>query len=259
MIYTSARRDPPDRAFLFREVEMTEIALDVSGFVSALKVMAERDLRIAATWALNDTAKEASDHIRDRMTVVFDRPTTFTENAFYVKKARVDDLTAAVMERPTRASRDYLKVEEAGGPRRQTGFEGQMQRALAYDGLISAVIPADEARLDAYGNWSVGERNQVMSALKIQRDYAANATARSTLSGRKRKRSTYFVPQSGLYPGIYRKDASGNIGIVAILTDKVPRYAPRLGFHAEAMAVFEARLQGHLSRTLSQMFYKRLG
>ena len=92
-----------------------------------------------------------------------------------------------------------------------------------------------------------------------QRDYAANATARSTLSGRKRKRSTYFVPQSGLYPGIYRKDASGNIGIVAILTDKVPRYAPRLGFHDEAMAVFEARLQGHLSRTLSQMFYKRLG
>jgi hypothetical protein len=176
-----------------------------------------------------------------------------------VKKARVDDLQAAVMERPTRASRDYLKVEEEGGARRQTGFEQQMQRALAYEGVIAAVIPADEARLDAYGNWSTGERNQVMSALKIQRDYAANATARSTLRGRKRKRATYFVPQSGLYPGIYRKDASGNIGIVAIITAHVPNYAPRLGFHEEAMAIFEARLQVHVDRALSKMFYKRLG
>jgi class 3 adenylate cyclase len=44
--------------------------------------MADRDLRIAAAWALNDTAQEANDHIGDRMTVVFDRPTKFTENAF---------------------------------------------------------------------------------------------------------------------------------------------------------------------------------
>lgn len=238
---------------------MADIALDVSGFVSALKVMAERDIRIASTWALNDTATEANDHIRDRMAVVFDRPTKFTENAFYVKKARADDLQATVLERPTRASRDYLKVEEEGGARRQTGFERQMQRALAYEGVISAVIPADEARLDRYGNWSVGERNQVMSALKIQRDYAANATARSTLRGRKRGRSTYFVPKSGLYPGIYRKDASGNIGIVAIITAAVPNYAPRLDFHEEAMRIFEARLPEHLGRALSKMFYKRLG
>lgn len=235
------------------------LAIDPGPFTQAIRMLAERDIRIAATWALNDTADEALKSVQDRMNVAFDRPTRFTQNAFYATKARSSKLEAAVVERPTRAARDYLSIQEQGGPRPQTGFEAQLSRSLAYEGHIQSVIPADEARLDAHGNWSMGERNQVMSALKIQRDYASNATARSTLRGRKRGRVTYFVPQSGLHPGIYRKTADGSIGIVAVISDKVPVYQQRLGFYEETNRVYADRFAAHMSRTFSKMIGKRFG
>ncbi|WP_442772695.1 hypothetical protein [Paenirhodobacter enshiensis] len=235
------------------------LTLDTASFARSLQLLADRDVKIAATWALNDTADEALTAVQDRMKVVFDRPTQFTLNAFYVRKARVSALEASVEERPTRARRDYLKTEEQGGARFRTGFEVLASTKLAYDGFIQSIIPGDEAKLDANGNWSAGERNKVMSDLKIQRDSAANATARSTARRRRKGGATYFVPKTGLYPGIYRKSSDGRIGIVAVISPKAPVYQQRLGFFEEAQKVFAARFAPNFSRTLGQMIAKRFG
>jgi hypothetical protein len=233
------------------------LRLDPSAFTAALQSLSSRDVKIAATWALNDTAAEVLTDVQNRMSVVFDRPTRFTKNAFMVVKARPDALEASVQERRANAGRDYLKTEETGGPRRQTGFERQLSRSLAYEGIIQSIIPGDEARLDAYGNWSQGERNQVLSGLKAQRDGATNTTALS--KKRNSKRATYFVPKNGLTPGIYKRTPGGGIGIVAVISQAVPTYHRRLGFLDHAETLSKVKVPIHLRRTLSKMFVKRLG
>lgn len=231
--------------------------LDPSDFTTALQFLSERDVKSAATWALNDTADDVLADVQSRMDVTFDRPTRFTKNAFKVVKAKLDALEATVQERRANAGRDYLKIQETGGARRQTGFEHLLSRSLAYEGIIQSIIPADDARLDAYGNWSKGERNQVLSSLQAQRDGTANTTARS--KKRNSKRATYFVPKHSLTPGIYKRTSSGDIGIVALISPKVPVYHQRLGFLDHAETVWKTKLPLHLNRTLSKMFAKRLG
>lgn len=233
------------------------LRLDTDGFAAALSALADRDVRPAAAWALNDTAADVLAHVQGRMQVVFDRPTLFTQNAFMVGRARADRLEAVVGERPSAGARHYLKVQEAGGPRSQTGFEKLLSQKLAYAGVVQSIIPADNARLDAYGNWSRGERNQVLSALQAQGDAAANTAARS--AARNRGRARYFVPKSGLTPGIYKRTAKGQLGIVAVISAKVPVYQQRLGFYEGAAEIWSARLPGHLARTLGRVMAKRLG
>lgn len=230
--------------------------LDDRAFQAQLSSLADRDIKIAATWALNDTARDVLKHVQDRMRTAFDRPTRFTLNAFAITKgAKPSSLEAVVEERPSVGKRHYLKVEESGGPRGMTGTEKLIALHAPTDMAIQAVLPADEARLDAYGNWSSGERNQVLSSIRAQRDPLSNTTIAS--KKRKPKRATYFVPQHGLTPGIYRRDASGDIGIVAVFASKVPTYSPLLGFYDGAERTFEVRLPEHLTRTIAKMVAKR--
>ena len=233
------------------------LKLDVSRFTSALQALASKDVAVATVWALNDTATDVVDHIKTRMNVVFDRPTPFTQNAFMVVKAQTGHLEAVVLERPSLGARHYLKVEETGGLRAQSGFERLLARSLAYEGVIQSIIPADNARLDAYGNWSSGERNQVLSGLLAQRDVRTNTSVASR--NRNGKRATYFIPQRGLSPDIYKREASGRIGIVAHISAKVPVYQQRLGFFETAGDVWHDKLPSHMARTLGQMIRKRFG
>lgn len=234
------------------------LRLDVGPFTAALSALAGRDVQIAGIWALNDTAADVHAHVADRMEVVFDRPTRFTKNAFMVVKARSGHLEAAVEQRAASGARHYLRVQEEGGPRGQTGFEKALSRSLAYEGAVQSLIPGEHARLDAYGNWSRGERNQVMSQLQVQRDKAANETAASRK--RKPRRARYFVAAKGLAPGVYRRDEIGGAALrVLKISDKVPVYQQRLGFYEGAADVFAARLPQHMSRTLGRMIAKRFG
>lgn len=196
---------------------------------------------VATMWALNDTAKDVLEHMQSRMDVVFDRPTRFTKNAFHVWRATKTTLSASVQERPGVGSRHYLKRQETGGTRRQTGVEGLLSTRLSYDGLIAAAIPASGAKLDGYGNWSRGERNQVLSQLMAQRDRHTNETDRSR-TRRGSKRARYFVPNNGgLAPGVWRRSRGGDLAKVLTFTDAMPRYRERLGFYDGAQEVFDAR------------------
>lgn len=235
----------------------TSKSIDTGPFTLALQQLAERDIRIAGTWALNDMAAEIREDVFDRMNVIFDRPTRWTLNAFEVVRARPTDLQASVRQRSGSASRHYLRVEEEGGPRPKTGFEMLLSRSLAYEGVIQSIIPGDNARLDAHGNWMQAERNRAMSDIAAQRDGAANSTAASRQ--RHRRRARYFVPRKGLTPGIYKREANGNVGIVAVISAKVPVYQQRLGFFENADKLFSTGMSKHLGRTVGKMMQKRFG
>ena len=234
------------------------MSIDTSAFSLALKQMAERDLRIAVTWALDDMAEDIRKDAVDRMKVVFDRPKPWTLNSFMVVRARPDTLQALVQQKPGSASRHYLRVEEEGGPRPQTGLEKLVSQKLAFAGVVQSIIPADNARLDPYGNWSSGEISQVLSDLKVQRDQHQNATDASRKRNRTRQR--YFVPKAGLTANaIYKRGSKGQIGVVAVISPKVPVYQQRLGLFDNAGRIFEAKMPDHLARTLAKMMAKRFG
>ena len=232
---------------------MLTLTIDDRELQEHLSRLSDRQIRIAASWALNDTARDVLTHTQDQMDAVFDRPTRFAKNAFTVKGARPDNLEAEVKERPSVGRRHFLKVQETGGVRPRTGLEGLLDARLAYDGIITAVTPANGAKLNAYGNWDTGERNRALSGVQAQRDTATNTTVAS--KKRNRKRAGYFVPraESKLSAGIWKRDADGTITKVLHFTKAMPTYSPRLGFLDGAADVYKTRLPDHLRRTIAKM------
>ncbi|MFN3646250.1 MAG: hypothetical protein ACK4S2_07010 [Gemmobacter sp.] len=230
---------------------MLRFQMDDAAIGRKMSNIEARQLPYATMLALNDTAADALALIQRQMDVVFDRPTRFTKNAFHVWRATKDALVAEVKERPSVGPRHYLKVQERGGVRPQTGVEKLLSTRLAYSGIIAAVIPAARAKRDAFGNWSSGERNQALSGLGAQRDRAANTTAAS--ARRNRNRATFFVPDEGeLSPGIWRRNTDGSIDKIALFTESMPSYKPRLGFYETAKAEAQEKFPAHFARRFAQ-------
>lgn len=231
---------------------MINITVDDRQLRKNMRNLAEREVRWAAKFALDNTAADVLAHVQARMDQVFDRPTRFTKNAFMVKKAHTRTLEAQVTERPSVGRRHYLKVQEFGGRRNQTGLEGLLNARIAPDGGMSAATPASAARLNAHGNWMTGERNQALAAVQAQRD-ASPVNARG---GRRksRKRAGFFVPRAGskLSPGIWKRNADGSIQKVLHFTRAMPVYDERLGFFDGAEQVWGDRLPEHLRRTIAR-------
>lgn len=229
--------------------------VETARFLSQVRKLADRNIRTAASWALNDTAKEVQEQIRLRVDQAFDRPTPFARNAFGVNRgARPSHLEVEIGERPSAGRRHFLKVQEHGGSRPQTGIEGRL--TLAAPGTAVGIVPTPQARLDRYGNWSTGERNQVLSQLKVGRDigYSSNETATSKTRKLRKASARYFVPKQGLAPGVYRRNRSGDIPIrTRTLTETALIYDQKLGFDETAAAEFWARLPEHLARTLAEV------
>lgn len=226
---------------------MITITSDAERLVGVFGDVLQRQVPFALSLALTDTAHEARTAMQRHIDGVFDMPTPFTRNAFQVKPARKDDLVAVLEQKADNRRRDYLGVEDAGGPRGQTGFERLLGRRVAFAGDIRSVLPADNARLDKYGNWSAGQRNQVLSALQAQRDSTSN-TSETSAKRNKGKRLTYFVPQTGLTPGIYSRNAAGDLGVVAIFSGAVPSYSPRLAFYETVSTAVLAKFGPNFER-----------
>ncbi|SCY61752.1 hypothetical protein [Paracoccus tibetensis] len=229
---------------------MLRVATDDAELQRNLKQLIDKDARRAASWALNDTADDVLKHVQDRMDRVFDRPTRFTNNAFMVWRAKPNSLEAEVMERATVGRRHFLKVQELGGARAQTGLERLMASQLGAGGMImQAAVPAEGAKLDAYGNWANAERRQAIAAVSGPAATAPAAGAKT------RRRAGFFVskPGSALSPGIWKRAPDGSISKVLHFTAGAPVYGPRLGFMDGASEVYADRLPAHLARTIEKM------
>ena len=224
---------------------MFTVRFDPSGLERAMNDIAARQLPFAVAAALTDTALEARKAVVSEMERAFDRPTPFTLNAFEVKPAKKGEPFAEVRQKLISGRRHFLRVEADGGARPSTGQEKLLFAKLGLLGSVHSVIPARDARINQYGNWSAGQRNQVYSALGAQRDAASNTTERSRK--RNKSRSTYFIPKSGLSPNaVFERKANGQIGVVLAFTPKAPVYPQRFDFDQvaadRAAAVFPDRL-----------------
>lgn len=195
-----------------------------------------RQVPFATANALNAVAWRIRDNERGEMARAFDRPTPFTMNAFEIVPARKDKQIAEVRTKAVLSGKHYLHTQVTGGPRPQTTLEKRFMFGLATDFPIWGIIPAtgggfNGAILDQYGNWSPGQRQRVLSALRIQGDPTNNA--------RPGKRSGYFVATKGLAPGVYYRRTPGGIPIrILKFLAWAPVYTPRFDFEGVAQRTF---------------------
>lgn len=196
-----------------------------------------RQLPFATATALTSTARAVREAEVAEMRRVFDRPTPFTLNALQVVPARKDALVAEVRYKDQQpyTGKHFLGVQADGGARPMKGFERLMQAADIGAGAFEAIIPARTAAMDGYGNWSVGERQRVLSALQAQRDYAQNTTDRSRR--RNPRRAEYYVGTRGGVTGVFKRQGEDDTLILVFLRRK-PVYQARFDFDGVAARTF---------------------
>lgn len=131
---------------------------------------APRQARFAAALGLTRTAQRLLEAERSEMQDVFDRPTPWTMNALFLRRATPSNLEAVVSIKDNsfsgRPAISWLRWQVYGGLRTQTAFEKLLTRAGAMRD-DQRMVPGRFARLDAFGNISRGQLVQILSQLRI--------------------------------------------------------------------------------------------
>lgn len=201
-------------------------------FNRSLSDLAQRQLPFALVLATNDTVNDALGDVRDEIVRSFDNPTRWTQNAFFVRRATKAKPVATVERKTAVARRHYLEVQEAGGPRGQTGLEKRLG--------VRTVTPASGARLNASGNWSPAQRKRVL----------AQVGSKGSAQGAAGKAKFFATgPKSKLSPGIYQRNKRGLRKIVHF-SKRAPRYSKRFQFDQVTTAKARASFPRHLERRL---------
>jgi hypothetical protein len=175
---------------------------------------------------------------------VFDRPTRYTLNSLFVKRAQADDLSARVFLKEQPGHPHYLRPEIFGGPRLPKIFE-QALRARGWLPSGMFAVPGSAAKLDAYGNMSRGQITQILSALgaaERMSGYSANRTPNSIKRRRGKKLPQYFVgrPGGGKLPlGVWQVfkfhgQLAGSAVKPILIFVRQPQYNARFNFYTVA-------------------------
>lgn len=234
-------------------MEMLKISHNIYDVTLALKRISNEKMPKVAVRSLNATAYDAFGEVQDEMLRVFDRPTRWTLNALMVWRATLDKPQAEVRERPSVSDRHYLKVQGTGGERPQTGVEGLLKARIPDAAFHAAVTPAQGAKRDSHGNWSPGQRNQMLSGLGAQRDKLSNTTERSRR--RNKKRATFFATdgKSTLSPGVYARTGD-KIEKIVHFTKTQPKYKKRIDYREVVERKAAEVFPGHFARELRAAF-----
>lgn len=161
-----------------------------------------KQLRFAASRAINDAAYLARTAVVTEMPRAFDRPTPFIQKSIWVgKTARPESLQAWIYPRDPGGKAvdpaDVLRAEVRGGPRKLKRSERAFQRV----GILPAgfaMVPSKQLlqsdKADAYGNVKGSFVVQLLSYLQAfgEQGYKANMTAK-----RKRTLARYGKSQGG--------------------------------------------------------------
>lgn len=175
---------------------------------SELKNFSERRLNAAVATALTRTAVQVREKIKASMQSTFDRPTPYTMRQLKYVAANAKNLTAVVgfnvaaiqdargntiryqdLGAGETPAGKYLGHNIAGGPRRNKRFE----KALQYAGVLPAgwyAVPGERAKVDAYGNQSVGEIKQILSWFNAAQIVAGSTQNMTDATRAKRKKGT---------------------------------------------------------------------
>jgi hypothetical protein len=190
--------------------------VDISGFVSKVKGLRERDIPYVTSLALNNTAGFVIKAISAEMPSIFDRPVPYTLRALTFDRATKQQVRTTARVKNTEGGRalSYLNPEVYGGSRSVKAFERLMRSSGAMPTSMF-MVPGPAAKLDSYGNVSRGQLVQIISYFRsfgtaAKRQNMTDKRRSSLWNGRKGANPVagkrYFAlprKRGRLPPGIY--------------------------------------------------------
>lgn len=210
---------------------------------------------------LNVLATTAQREVISEIKTKFDRPTPFVVNSTRIQYAKVTNLRAIVkvkddMLAKSKPLSESLIHEFNGGARIRTRLEHWLQSA-GYISAIEYVVHGEGAKLDAYGNMSRGQIQQVLSQLSAGSD-AASYRSGSSRSRAKRAAAGYFWSRGGkLKRGVWQRFnfASGNAVKPILIVVSSPRYKQKIDLNAIGIKIinrdFDAEFKKQFNKAVS--------
>lgn len=260
-----------------------------------LKNFSERRLNATVATALTRTAVQVREKVKAAMSTSLDKPTPYTLRQLKYVAASAKKPVAAVgfgvvaisdqmgnliryqdLGASETPAGKYLNPQIAGGSRRDKRFE----KALRAVGVLPSgwlAVPGERAKVDQYGNQSIGEIKQILSWFDAA-ELVAGSRQNMRQAGRdKRIKGTrrtagfeYFVSLPGgtrtfqrangntgskkMQPGIYRRTSTGfgsRIEPVVIFVNSA-NYRKRFDFYAVASAEGKRILPTELQRAVAE-------
>lgn len=228
-----------------------------------LKRIPTRQLPFAQSLIANRMAQKVRDNELAVMKARFDRPTRWTLNSLRLRPGNKRKPVARVWFRdfaPKGTPADkYLQPEVFGGERSAKRMEKAMQ-AMGYLKPGQFLVPAQGAKLDAYGNMRRGQVVQILSAFRAFSGVGFNANASgSKRSSRKQAKSganRYFFGEVGGELGIWQRvrSAFGNgARPIMLVVDGSPKYRIRFPFFAVAENTIAANYERVATKAIDEV------
>ena len=235
-----------------------------------------RKVEIATQRALLKTATAVKDAEVKEMGRVFNKPTRWTLGAMKVKATKKMEVEVGILDPDGYYKRaaSYLGTQVGGGQRRVKAMEKSLQsRYLMPAGWFT--VPGEGAKMDAYGNMSVGQIRQILSWFDAAENWAGSTQNMGFAGREKRRKGTrksygfeYFVVQPGarrsyqlksgktgnhsMQPGIYMRTLTGFGSAIkpVMIFVKGARYQVRFNFEKVARDTANAMMQAEFDKAI---------
>lgn len=218
----------------------------------------KKQIPYAAKETLNALAVSVQREVISEMKQKFDRPTPYVLKSTRIQYARTNRLSAMVKIKDdilgkSKPLAESLIHEFSGGARIRTRLEYWLQNA-GYIRPTEYVAPGQGARLDAYGNISKGQIQQVLSQLRAGPDAYSYRTA-SARSKAKRAVAGYFWSRGGtLKRGVWQRInfASGSAVKPILIVVSSPRYRQRINMDAIAKKIVNRDFESEFTKQFNK-------
>lgn len=243
---------------------------------------APRAVQIATQRALLKTAQGIKDAEVAEMSRAFDKPTRWTLGAMKVKATNRFTVEVGILDPDGYYKRaaSYLGTQVGGGQRRTKAMEKSLQkRGLMPSGWMA--VPGQGAKIDSYGNMSVGQIRQILSWFDAAENWAGSTQNMGFAGRAKRMKGTrktagfeYFAvapgarrsyqSQSGktgshsMQPGIYQRTFLGHGAAIkpVMIFVKAARYQIRFNFEKVAQRTADALWQSEFDKAMQMEFMR---
>lgn len=220
-----------------------KVSIDAKAVRAQLTKLQQQQMPFAMALTVTRLARRVQGELVRTMSTTFDRPTTFTLGSTFATMATKQSPTAEVGMSPEPLSKsrlgpaDVLGHQFSGGARRHKALEGWLAKA-GYLSPGEYVAPGKRAELDANGNMSRGQVQQIMSQLRAGPD-TAQFKSTSARSKRNVKRAgVLFWSRGGrLRRGVWMRDGRNVRPILMVVS--APSYTQRIDLPTLAQGIVD--------------------